>query len=76
MSKHTTPYALAPCPCNQFELPLPAGVEDSELNSEQSAKITKIQLQFARDVANLIANAFAEVGQVLGDDCGKPNTGY
>ncbi len=74
MSVHTTPFALAPCPCNQFDLPLPPGVDEG-LSKEQAAKVNAIRLQFAQDAAKLASAAYGEVQKIVAQ-CGEGRGGY
>jgi hypothetical protein len=69
MSIHTQP--LNPCPPNQFDLLLPPNLTD-QLSPEKLAKITRIQVRFARGVASLIAKNYAEVLAVLGEEGHEP----
>ena len=65
MSKHTSPLLVNPdCPPNQFDLPLPHGVEDN-LTPEQAAKVGKVKVKFAQGVGELITKSFGEVSEVL-----------
>ena len=65
MSKHTTPLIVAPdCPPNQFDLPLPHGVEE-HLTPEQAAKVSKVKVKFAHGVGELLTKSFGEVSAVL-----------
>lgn len=71
MSKHSSPLVAAPCPPNQFDLPLPEGIED-QLNPEQAKKVTKVQVNFAQGVSELLTKSFGEVSDILGDKDAKP----
>jgi hypothetical protein len=68
MSKHTTPLIVADCPPNQFDLPLPHGVEDN-LTPEQAKKVDQVKVKFAHGVGELLTKSFSEVSAVLD---GKP----
>lgn len=72
MSKHTSPFIVAPdCPPNQFDLPLPHGVEDN-LTPEQAAKVDKVKVKFAKGVGELITKSFGEVSEVLDEKPTRP----
>ncbi|HEX4504695.1 MAG TPA: hypothetical protein VH722_03105 [Alphaproteobacteria bacterium] len=65
MSKHTSPLIVAAdCPPNQFDLPLPHGVEDN-LTPDQAAKVGKVKVKFAQGVGDLLTKSFGEVSAVL-----------
>jgi hypothetical protein len=65
MSKHTSPFILAAdCPPTQFNLPLPPGLEDN-LTPAQAAKVTKVQVQFAHGVGQLVTKSYAEIAAIL-----------
>ncbi len=65
MSRHTSPFVVTPdCPPNQFDLPLPHGVEDN-LTPEQAAKVGKVKVKFAHGVGELLTKSFGEVSAVL-----------
>jgi len=72
MSKHTSPFIVAPdCPPNQFDLPLPHGVEDN-LTPEQAKKVGKVKVKFAHGVGELLTKSFSEVSAVLDEKPAKP----
>ena len=72
MSRHTSPLIVtADCPPNQFDLPLPHGVED-HLTPEQAAKVGKVKVKFAQGVGELLTKSFDEVSQVLDEKPGRP----
>ena len=71
MSKHSSPLIAAPCPPNRFDLPLPEGIED-HLNPEQAKKVTKVQVNFAQGVSELLTKSFGEVSDILDDKGTKP----
>ena len=73
MSKHTSPFIVKDCPPNQFDLPLPEGVEDG-LTPEQAAKVSKVKVKFAHSVGQLLTKSFGEVSAVLDDTPEKPST--
>src|ERR1700743_1110560 len=65
MSRHPSLLFFAPdCPPNQFDLPLPHGVEDN-LTPEQAAKVSKVKVKFAHGVGELLTKSFGEVSAVL-----------
>ena len=64
MSKHTTPLIVTDCPPTQFNLPLPAGLEDN-LTPAQAAKVTKVQVQFAHGVGQLVTKSYSEIAAIL-----------
>jgi len=65
MSKHTTPLIVAAdCSPTQFNLPLPPGIEDN-LTPAQAAKVTKVQVQFAHGVGQLVTKSYAEIAAIL-----------
>ena len=65
MSRHTSPFIVNPdCPPNQFDLPLPHGVEDN-LTPEQAKKVGKVKVKFAQGVGELLTKSFSEVSAVL-----------
>ena len=65
MSRHTSPFIVTPdCPPNQFDLPLPHGVEDN-LTPEQAKKVGKVKVKFAQGVGELLTKSFGEVSAVL-----------
>jgi hypothetical protein len=69
MSKHSSPLIVADCKPNQpnqFNLPLPDGLED-QLNPDQAKKVTKVQVKFALGVGQLLTKSFGEVSQILDD---------
>jgi hypothetical protein len=71
MSKHTSPFIAEDCPPNQFDLPLPAGVEDN-LTAAQAAKVSKVKVKYAQGVGELLTKSFGEVSAVLDDKSAKP----
>jgi hypothetical protein len=73
MSKHSSPFiAVAKdCPPNQFNLPLPDGLED-QLNPEQAKKVSKVQVNFAHGVGELLTKSYGEVSEILDDKTAKP----
>lgn len=64
MSKHTSPFLVDNCPPNQFDLPLPSGVEDN-LTPAQAAKVSKVKIKYAQGVGELLTKSFGEVSAVL-----------
>jgi len=66
MSKHTSPLLVDNCPPNQFDLPLPSGVEDN-LTPAQAAKVSKVKIKYAQGVGELLTKSFGEVSAVLDD---------
>jgi len=64
MSKHSSPLTTDDCPPNQFDLPLPAGVEDN-LTPAQAAKVSKVKVKYAQGVGELLSKSFGEVSAVL-----------
>lgn len=71
MSKHTSPFLVDNCPPNQFDLPLPSGVEDN-LTPAQAAKVSKVKVKYAQGVGELLTKSFGEVSAVLDDKPAKP----
>ena len=66
MSKHSSPFLVDNCPPNQFDLPLPSGVEDN-LTPAQAAKVSKVKVKYAQGVGELLTKSFGEVSAVLDD---------
>ena len=72
MSKHTSPFVVtADCPPNQFNLPLPNGLEEN-LNPEQAKKVSKVQVKFAHGVSDLLSKSYGEVSAILDETPAKP----
>jgi hypothetical protein len=71
MSKHSSPFLVDNCPPNQFDLPLPSGVEDN-LTPAQAAKVSKVKVKYAQGVGELLTKSFGEVSAVLDDKPAKP----
>ncbi len=71
MSKHSSPLIVADCKPNQFNLPLPDGLED-QLNPDQAKKVTKVQVKFAQGGGQLLTKSFGEVSEILDDKSAKP----